>query len=50
MPKQPSVTRPQYLRDNEYLKRHVSEKMGEIKNTIDTKILMGRPSRKIMFD
>ncbi|MBI4594815.1 MAG: hypothetical protein HY730_00370 [Candidatus Tectomicrobia bacterium] len=43
-------TRPQDLRDNESLKRHVSEKMGEIKNAIDTKILTGRPFRKIVFD
>ncbi len=45
-----SGTRPQDLRDNELLKRHVSEKMGEIKNIIDTKVLTGRPFRKIMFD
>ena len=42
--------RPQDLRDNELLKRHVSEKMVEIKNAIDTKILTGRPFRKIVFD
>lgn len=43
-------SRPQDLRDNEFLKRHVFEKMGEIKNAIDTKMLTGRPFRKIMFD